>query len=91
MRRTTTVLTRIATVSAAFAAGVLLAAAPAGTALAEAPRGGETGTLLMPIIGSGTHPIEIAADSWGVGNGVTDTDAPISAQGSIRHCPCPVV
>jgi hypothetical protein len=85
MRRTVTAVTRFAIVPAAFVAGVLLTAAPANAASPEAPRGGETGTLLIPIIGSGTHPIEATA-SWGVGNGMTD----VNPQGSIRHCPCPI-
>lgn len=75
MRRTLTALTRFALASAAFAAGVLLAAAPA-QAGREAPRGGETGTLLVPIIGSGTHPL--------------GEDAPITTQGDFPPCPCPI-
>ncbi|MET8151217.1 hypothetical protein ACIBSW_21045 [Actinoplanes sp. NPDC049668] len=40
-----------------------------GALAVVSPSAGETSVALMPLIGSGTHPVEASLDSWGVGNG----------------------
>jgi hypothetical protein len=69
MQRRAAVLARIALVPVGVAAACLLFAGPAQADEAVVTPPDRTQELLMPIIGSGTHPIESQADSWGVGNG----------------------
>lgn len=68
MRRRVAMAVRIAFVPIGAVMGVLLFAGPAQAAEAGGPVPGEAVVRLMPIIGSGTHPVAVAA-SWGVGNG----------------------
>ncbi|MEU7908913.1 hypothetical protein [Actinoplanes sp. NPDC049118] len=67
MQRRMAVLGRALLVPAAIAVAGLAVAAHAGDV--ASPSEGPTGVALMPMIGSGTHPVEAALDSWGVGNG----------------------
>jgi hypothetical protein len=69
MQRRAAIAARIALAPVGIALGALLfaGAALAGDAGTTAPD--QTVVQLMPLIGSGTHPVEAQFASWGVGNG----------------------
>ena len=68
MQRRMAVLGRALVVPAMIAVGAVAVAVSAHLG-DVAPSTGETSAALMPLIGSGTHPVEATVDSWGVGNG----------------------
>ncbi len=69
MQRRLAVLGRAMLVPAAIVVGALAVAVSVHLGDVAAPSAGETSAALMPLIGSGTHPVEATVDSWGVGNG----------------------
>ncbi|GID97392.1 hypothetical protein ACFQFC_07840 [Amorphoplanes digitatis] len=69
MQRRMAVLGRALFVPVAIAVGALAVAVSAHLGGVASPSDGGTSAALMPLIGSGTHPVEATVDSWGVGNG----------------------
>ncbi|MFC4066505.1 hypothetical protein [Actinoplanes subglobosus] len=55
--------------SVGVAVGALLFGGPALAGDAGGAATDQTVVQLMPLIGSGTHPVEAEFASWGVGNG----------------------
>ncbi len=69
MQRRAAIVARIALAPVGVAVGALLFAGPALAGDADITAPDQTVVQLMPIISSGTHPVEAEVAGWGVGNG----------------------
>jgi hypothetical protein len=69
MQRRAAIVARFVLAPVGVAVGALLFAGPALAGDTGGAPSDQTVVQLMPIIGSGTHPVEAELASWGVGNG----------------------